>query len=208
MILETVQIGHMQVNCYILAQARGRPAIIIDPGADEEKIRGILSKFELVPGVVVNTHGHYDHIGCDDAFGVPIYAHTKERPLLANPELNLSGLFGIPVSVSGTIKTVEENDIIALDGIELKVLHIPGHTPGGVALLMLKPEQNMLFSGDNLFYRGIGRTDFPGADHEELVRNIKNKLLVLPPETYVLPGHGATTRIGEEKERNVFLREA
>lgn len=206
MILEIVVIGHMQVNCYVLARAPEAQAVIIDPGADEGKIRAVLQRFSLVPALIVNTHGHYDHIGSDDAFEVPVYVHKKEKPLLLDPEKNLSALFDSPVTVASRIKTVEEGDVIAVDGIELKVLHTPGHTPGGICLVMLAPEEHIVFTGDTLFFRGIGRTDFPYGDEEALVKNIREKLLSLPGETHVLPGHGSSTTIGQEAERNAFLR--
>ncbi|MCG8430592.1 MAG: MBL fold metallo-hydrolase, partial [Candidatus Omnitrophica bacterium] len=118
-----------------------------------------------------------------------------------------SEIFDAAMVVEARVKTVEDGDIISLDGVELKVLHIPGHSPGGMALYLQNPQDKILFSGDNLFFRGIGRTDFDGGDHELLVESIKKKILTLPPDTLVLPGHGARTTVGEEKDRNPFLQE-
>lgn len=205
MILETVCVGPMQVNCYLLACGIGAEVIIIDPGEDKDKIGRVLNKHRLSPGLIINTHGHYDHIGCDDSFGAPVYIHGSDLKLLQDARLNLSGVFGVPYQVKSGIKTFKDKEIIGLDGIELEVLHIPGHTPGGAALLMKKPQDNILFSGDTLFCHGIGRSDLPGGDEGLLIRYIKEKLLSLPEETIVYPGHGSSTTIGEEKRNNPFL---
>jgi glyoxylase-like metal-dependent hydrolase (beta-lactamase superfamily II) len=194
----------MEVNCYILAQDTNSKAIIIDPGDEEEKIRQVLDKYKLKPAFVINTHGHYDHIGCDDKFDVPIYIHSKELPLLKEPQLNLSGLFAIPYQVKSEVKTLNEEDIVKLDDIELKILHLPGHTPGGIALLMQKPTDKIVFTGDSLFFQGIGRSDLDYGDESLLIKSIKEKLFKLADDTVVYPGHGPTTTIGMEKKNNPF----
>ncbi len=206
MILENVRVGELDVNCYILADHVGAKAIIIDPGADEEKIRAVLAKHQLNPGLVINTHGHYDHIGCDDKFGVKIYAHRQEVAILKSAGLNFSSfLSGISFSVKSDVQAVDDKETINFEGLELEVIHVPGHSPGAVALLLKKPKKNILFSGDSLFCQSIGRTDFAGASHELLVKSIKERLFVLPEDTVVYPGHGPATTIGEEKSSNPFL---
>lgn len=201
MIFETVCVGQMQVNCYILAYCPDAPAIIIDPGDDESKIRKVFNKHNLKPGLVINTHGHIDHIGCDDKFGVSVFVHKQDLALLKSSELNLSGFLASPFSVTRSeIITVDDKENIELFQIELQVIHVPGHTPGGIALLMKKPKDKILFTGDTLFYRGVGRTDFPGADGELLLKSIKEKLFILPDDTVIYPGHGPTSTIGEEKK--------
>ena len=205
MILETICVSPMQVNCYLLAEGDNSYAIIIDPGEEEAKIRKVLARHKLKPGLVMNTHGHIDHIGCDDKFGVPIYIHKDDAALLQNPELNLSSFLAFPFSVKANIRTLEDNENIVLGGLQLKAIHIPGHTPGGIALLLEKPRGKILFSGDSLFCEGIGRTDFPGASSELLVKSIKEKLLVLSEDTLVYPGHGPSSTIGHEKKHNPFL---
>lgn len=205
MILETVCVGQMQVNCYVLASKENSSAIIIDPGSQEQKIRLALGKYKLKPAFIVNTHGHYDHIGCDDNFGVPVYVHREDAPLLENPELNLSSLFALAYSVKSRIKMLEDNEIIELDQLQLEVIHTPGHTPGGICLLMKKPKNNILFTGDTLFYRGVGRTDFSGGSDTSLLKSIKYKLFNLSDDTVIYPGHGTCSTIGEEKENNQFL---
>jgi glyoxylase-like metal-dependent hydrolase (beta-lactamase superfamily II) len=206
MILETVVVGPMQVNCYILAAGEDSEAIIIDPGAEEHKIRRILERYALSPVFVLNTHGHYDHIGCDDKFSLPVYVHRKDALLLREPQMNLSSLFALPYRVTSPILLLEDNAIVSCQGLELRVLHVPGHTPGGVAFYLIKPKRHIVFSGDSLFCQGIGRTDFPGADEALLVRGIKERLLSLSDDTIVYPGHGQPSTIGEEKASNPFLR--
>jgi len=205
MIIDSVCVGAFQVNCYILGEDINSDAIIIDPGDEEDKIRQLLKKYKLKPAFIINTHAHIDHIGCDDRFGVPVYAHKKEIELLRNPGLNLSVLMGMPQSVKSKIITVEEGDIISLGQIQLEVLHIPGHTPGGIALLMKKPKEDIVFTGDSLFFQGIGRTDFPYGDEKLLVKSIKEKLFRLPLDTLVYPGHGPSSTIGKEKSGNPFI---
>lgn len=205
MILEVISVGPMQANCYILAETDNAGAIIIDPGDQERKIRKILEKYALSPALIINTHGHYDHIGCDNNFGVPIYIHRLDLEFLKDPGLNLSGFFSVPYSVSAEIKAVEEKDLISLGKISLEVIHVPGHTPGGISLLMRSPTNKVLFTGDSLFRGSIGRSDFEGGNEEALIRTIKEKLLTLSDDTVVYPGHGEPSTIKEEKENNPFL---
>jgi len=205
-ILETICVGPFQVNCYVLAAADNSQAIIIDPGSDAAKIRRALKKHRLEPGLIINTHGHCDHIGADDEFGVPIYVHRADAALLRDPKLNLSPLIILAAySVKSEVKSLEEKDKIELGRVQLEVIHTPGHTPGGICLLMRRPQDNILFSGDTLFYQGVGRTDFAGADGQQLIKSIKEKLLKLPDGTIVYPGHGPSSTIGEEKKNNPFL---
>ncbi|MCM8795840.1 MAG: MBL fold metallo-hydrolase [Candidatus Omnitrophica bacterium] len=205
MIFKSIPVGFFEVNCYILAIKENSPAIIIDPGDEKEKIKIVLDKFQLKPALIINTHGHIDHIGCDEAFGVEIYIHKEDVPLLKNSRLNLSQMLGAPFSVKGRIHSLEDKENIKAGEIELQVIHVPGHTPGGIALLMRKPKNNLLFTGDTLFCLGIGRTDFPGADETLLIKSIKERLLILPDDTVIYPGHGPSSTIGKEKKDNPFL---
>jgi len=205
MILERVCVGPMQVNCYILADKVGGEAIIIDPGAQTRLIQKVLDKHKFKPAFVVNTHGHYDHIGSDDAFGVPVYIHSADAACLKEPKLNLSFFFGVPSEVKSEVRILEEDQILKLEGIELKVLHLPGHTAGGIGLLLQEPDEHMVFTGDSLFYLSIGRTDLAGGSESLLLKVIKEKLLNLPDDTKVYPGHGPSSTIGEEKKNNPFL---
>jgi len=205
MILETVSVGAMQVNCYILASGHSSQAIIIDPGDEEHKIKKALSQHRLRPAFIVNTHGHIDHIGCDDKFAVAVYIHRQDKVLLDNPALNLSVFFASPFRVTSPVNILEDRNSLKLEDIELEVIHLPGHTPGGIALLLKKPRQDILFTGDSLFCQSIGRTDFPGADGQLLLKSIKERLLDLGDNIMIYPGHGTTSTLGEEKKNNPFL---
>jgi len=207
MILETVCVGPFQVNCYILAASQNCRAIIIDPGDEELKIKKALERYKLNPAFIINTHGHIDHIGSDDKFQVPIYIHQSDLALLKDPKLNLSSLLTAPFSLKSEIKTLEDKEIIELDGLQLETLHSPGHTPGGICLLLKKPKNKILFSGDTLFCQGIGRTDFPGASLDTLIKSIKERLFTLSDDTLILPGHGPSSTIGKEKASNPILQE-
>ncbi|MDD4980390.1 MAG: MBL fold metallo-hydrolase [Candidatus Omnitrophica bacterium] len=205
MILETLCLGPMEVNCYILAPAPDSRAIIIDPGFEKEKIERVLKKYNLQAEFIINTHGHFDHIGCDGEFGIPVYIHRQDAALLKDPKRNLSAFFMSSFSLKSEIRILEDKQKLELGQMQLEVIHTPGHTPGGIALLMKKPEEKILFTGDTLFCGGIGRTDFPGADENLLIRSIKEKLLKLSDDTVIYPGHGASSTIGEEKKNNPFL---
>ncbi len=204
MILETVNVGPLQVNCYILACQPGAEAMIIDPGDQARKIKTVLDKHKLRAAMVVNTHGHYDHIGCDDEFGVTVYVHKKDLPMLTDASRNLSANFSLAYKVKSEIKTLEDREIIKLDCLELEVLYLPGHTPGGIGLLMKKPQNNIVFTGDTLFNRGVGRWDLPGGSQQLLEKAIQEKLFILPADTLVYPGHGPATTIEAEKNNQLF----
>ncbi len=205
MILESVCVGPMQVNCYILASEESASAIIIDPGDEERKIKRILDKHKLRPAFIINTHGHYDHIGADDEFGVSVYIHSQDLALLKDPQLNLSAFFTLPYSGKFKIMALEDNGTVKLQDIQLKVIHIPGHTPGGIALQMIKPADKIVFTGDSLFCQGIGRSDLAGGDEFLLIKSIKEKLLTLPDDTVIYPGHGPSSTIGKEKRNNPYF---
>ncbi|MBU1124395.1 MAG: MBL fold metallo-hydrolase [Candidatus Omnitrophica bacterium] len=205
MILETLVVGPLEVNCYILASQENSGALLIDPGEAAPQIRRMLDAHGLTPTMVINTHGHYDHIGCDDVFGVSVVIHSADSRMLKDPRGNLSALFSLPYQVNAAIREVKEGDRITLEDIQLEVLHIPGHTPGGMALVMRSPRTDIVFTGDSLFCQGIGRTDLEGSSHAQLVDAITQKLLTLPDETVVYPGHGPASTIGSEKKHNPFF---
>jgi len=204
MILKSVSVGSMQVNCYILACAENSDALIIDPGDQERKIKAVLTQYKLRPVLVINTHGHYDHIGCDDKFGVPVYVHAADQNMLKDPGLNLSASYSESCRVNSEIRALKDKQLIKLDCIELEVIHTPGHTPGGIALLMKKPQDDILFTGDTLFCQGVGRSDLPGGDQKMLERSLRQRLFVLPDNLIIYPGHGPASTIGEEKVNNSF----
>ncbi len=205
MILERIVVGPFQTNCYLLAREPGAPGVLIDPGDQKHRIQAALQKEQITPVAVMLTHGHIDHIGCADAFGVPVLVHSADQEMLHDPRLNLSALFSGGRRVSVPVEPLADGAEIQKAHFCFTVIHTPGHTPGGVCFFTQSPEGPLLFSGDTLFYRSIGRSDFPGADGPQLVRAIRQRLLVLPPQTRVLPGHGPETSIAQEAAQNPFL---
>lgn len=200
MILETVVVGAYQVNCYILAEKEGSQAIIIDPGEDYDRIKKVIDKYKLIPKIIINTHGHIDHIGANDKFGLPVYIHKDDADCISDSKRNMSAFLGSPASFNSKIKTLNDKDRIELGKISLEVIHTPGHTPGSVCLKF----DDTVFTGDTLFYEGIGRTDFPYSDSEKMAQSIK-KLMDLPDKIKILPGHGQASSIGGERKTNHFI---
>lgn len=196
-------------NCSLIICEDTKKAAIVDPGGNAERILAMVKKHDVTVDKVLLTHGHLDHVGATEiiakALNVPIIGPEKEDLFWLEQLEAQSQRFGFPPHTSFTPTAwLEENEIVEVGNIKLKVLHIPGHTPGHVALLDEKSHQ--IIVGDILFNGGIGRSDFPRGDQFQLVSGIKNKLLTLAPETIVYPGHGPTTTIGREKVSNPFLR--
>ena len=157
---------------------------------------------------IINTHGHIDHIGANraikDATGAKVLIHKNDAKMLTNAVSNFSFMMGRQVTSPPAEQFIDEGDIIKIGNtVELKVIHTPGHSPGGICLMT----DNIIFSGDTLFYGSIGRTDFPGGSYRDLISNIKNKLLCYDDDVVVYPGHGPATTIGFERKRNPFLRD-
>lgn len=200
--IDTLIVGQMQVNCYILSSKTTKNAILLDPGDEYPRIKAYIDKHKLKPKFIMHTHGHIDHIQADNEFALPVYVHSLDSELLRNPDKNLSSFLSLPFKVKLDLKTVEDLAEIKLDDLVLQVIHTPGHTPGGICL----KSAQVVFTGDTLFAGGIGRTDFPGASYEQLIKSIRDKLLVLPDETVIYPGHGPCSTIGEEKRSNPYAR--
>ncbi len=206
MLIERIVVGELDSNCYVVAAHSGGKAAVIDPGADIQVIKRQLEKNKLSAECVINTHGHIDHIGCDNEFGLPVYVHMLDRAFLLKPELNMSAALGSPFSVTAEIRELEDNQVITAGEVEMRVIHLPGHTPGGIALLCEDEGRKVLLSGDSLFRGTIGRSDLPCGDGDALLESLRERILTLPEDTPVYPGHGESTTIGEEKRKNPFLR--
>ncbi len=205
MVLTRLVVGPLQVNCFILADEKTKDAVVIDPGDDAADILKVIREKGLKVRYIVNTHGHFDHIGANkavkDATGAEILIHEADAPVLASAPRQ-SAMFGMdPVSSPPADRYVKQGDVISAGEVSLKVLETPGHTPGGISLL----EQGIVFTGDALFAGSIGRTDFPGGDLLTLLRGIKTNLMTLPDDTRVFSGHGPASTIGEERQENPFL---
>ncbi|MFH0781093.1 MAG: MBL fold metallo-hydrolase [Pseudomonadota bacterium] len=208
MIIKQLLVGSMAVCCYIVACEKTGKAAVVDPGGDEKKILAEIKSKGYVVDYIIATHGHPDHVcgnrKIQEATGAKIVMHRLDSLFFNQLEVqNYFSMLGMEPSPP-TDREVEEGDIIDIGSTSLKVLHTPGHTPGGMCLYNA-PD---LITGDTLFVGGLGRTDFPGGSHEELLQSIRTKLLVLPPETVVWPGHGYggnRSTIGEEKQSNFYL---
>lgn len=201
MLIEKIVVGEMQANCYVLAETKNSASIIIDPGADYEDIKAILDQNKLKPKLIINTHGHIDHIGENDKFKLPIFIHKLDSEFLTDPAKSLSVFFGNSKTSLEPYRQLEDAEIVELESLKLEVIHTPGHTPGSICLKI----DSVVFTGDTLFFEGIGRTDFPQGDEKRLIKSIREKLFVLPDEMIIYPGHGPSSTIGHEKNNNPFL---
>jgi len=207
MLLMRLVVGPLQVNCFILADEKTREAVVIDPGDDAQDILLIIKEKGLKVLYIVNTHGHFDHIGANkaikEATGAEILIHEGDSAVLASAP-SQSAMFGMKsVSSPSADRFVKHGDVIRAGEVSLRVLHTPGHSPGGICLL----EEGIVFTGDALFAGSIGRTDFPGGDLATLLRSIKTNLLTLPDDTKVFSGHGPASTIGDERRENPFLND-
>jgi len=199
-------LGIYQANCYILYDKNTKEAAVIDPGGDFEVIKSFVEDSGLKVKYIILTHGHGDHIGAlmelKEYTGAEVCIHGEDNPMLRSSRMNLTALMGYnPVEMSAD-RLLEDGEILRLEGMELEIIHTPGHSRGGICIYC----DGSLFSGDTLFACSIGRTDLPGGSNDELIESIKNKLLVLPDDTAVYPGHGPPSTISIEKKRNPFLR--
>lgn len=206
--VEFMVVGPVSTNCYFLINDELKEAVIVDPGDYADKIKDYIAKEAVKPVAILLTHGHFDHMMAADAlrkeYEIPVYACEKERTLLNDASLNLArGFIRSNYTLDADIYC-KEGDVLSLAGCDIKVLETPGHTPGGCCYYIAS--ENILFSGDTLFCRSIGRTDFEGGSYAEICKSIKEKLFVLPVETICYCGHGEGTRIGYEKERNPYVR--
>ena len=216
MIIERFVVGPVETNCYLVACPETREAVVIDPGGGAEEIASRAKALSLSVHWIVNTHGHADHIGANtkmkDAFpSAELAIHEADKPCLDRPDLNLSAAFGIPLTSPAADVLLHDGDEVAVGAMRFEVIHVPGHTPGGIALYAEAGDQDgnrahpVLFCGDALFAGSIGRTDLPGGSHTQLIRAVRDRLLTLPAETTVYPGHGEPTTIEREAKFNPFL---
>jgi glyoxylase-like metal-dependent hydrolase (beta-lactamase superfamily II) len=205
-IIEKLTVGPIMANCFVIGCEETREGAVIDPGAEARRIMDVVNTAGLKVTRIINTHGHFDHVGANREIKATTEAeliiHPLDAPMLAQLD-QMAGAFGMSVENSPPPdRTVEEGDRIQVGNLTLAVLHTPGHTPGGISLHI----DGHVFVGDTLFQGSIGRTDFPGGDYDTIIRSIREKLFPLGDQVVVYTGHGPETGIGQEKKFNPFAR--
>ena len=208
MIHEILQVGMLQCNCSIFGDEQSREALVVDPGDDVADVLRVLKRHGLRVKAIVITHAHIDHIGgaqkLKQATGAAVYMNPNDAELQRMLAVQAQWL-GMPTPEAVDIDTAaKDGDLLVVGATEFHVLHTPGHTRGSISLWI--PTEGKLVAGDTLFRDSIGRTDLPGGDGRQILQSIHDKLMALPEETAVFPGHGEETTIGREKEFNYFLQ--
>jgi len=206
LIIKSLAVGPIQANCFIVGCETTLAGAVIDPGDDADRILAVVKKANLRIEHIINTHGHFDHVGGNrrlkDATGAALMIHSLDAPMLAQLD-RMAGAFGLNAENSpAPDRILEDGDTIEVGDLRLDVLHTPGHTPGGISL----HADGCVFVGDTLFQGSIGRTDFPGGNFDTLIASIRRKLFALDDQTTVYTGHGPETTIGAEKRYNPFAR--
>ena len=198
--IRSVLVSECYTNCYLCMNTETNEGFIVDPGDDELKISANISHIEMKPVAILLTHGHFDHIGAVEKlkkrYNIPVYVSEVEDRLLLDNRANLSAMFGEPTMVCAD-KFLRDGERFSIAGFDIKFILTPGHTPGSGCYYI--EEEKVLFSGDTLFHASRGRTDFPGGSEAAIINSIKEKLLKLPGDTDVYPGHMDTTKIDNEK---------
>jgi len=216
MVRETFSVGMLQCNCTVLGCKQTRRALVIDPGDEAVRILEVLRRHSLTAEAILLTHGHLDHI-CGtkevaEATGAPVMLHPDDQPLYDDMEAQ-AHMCGVPTPALAPIdKHLKDGEEITIGTLRGKIIHTPGHSPGSICLSLpaideagvAAPSQH-LYVGDTIFYQGIGRTDLWGGSMDQLLRSIRERILTLPDETFVIPGHGPATTVGQERTSNPFL---
>jgi hydroxyacylglutathione hydrolase len=207
MIHEILPVGPLACNCSIIGDETTREAMVIDPGDDIEDVLALVRKHNLQVKQIVITHAHIDHVGgamkLREATGAPILLNQNDYALLKMLDVQAAW---IGMTSPGAVKidhSLGQADTVRAGPLTAEVIHTPGHTEGSVCLYF--PLQKKLIAGDTLFAGSIGRTDLPGGSFKKIIQSLREKVLALPDETVVVPGHGPLTTIGEERESNPFL---
>ena len=204
--IKSMTLGMVATNCYLIINKENKEALLVDPADNALRISNVIEENGCTLKAILLTHGHFDHIMAlnelKKRYNVPVYAHEEEEDVLKQSSLNMSGMIGQIYTTQADIY-VKDGEHLKLAGLDIIVLHTPGHTKGGVCYYL--PEEKVLMSGDTLFHCSIGRTDFPTGSMSQLVRSVKEQLFVLPDDVQVYPGHDSVTSIGYEKQYNPFF---
>jgi len=204
-IIKDLAVGPIMANCYILGCEETKSAAVIDPGDDADRILMVLAESGLTVTSIINTHGHFDHVSANkrmkEVTGAELLIHPLDAPMLSQLSATASAWGLTSENSPPPDRTIEDGDEVQVGSIVLKVIHTPGHTPGGISL----HADGAVFVGDTLFAGSIGRTDFPGGDFGVLKASIQKKLFVLDDDVTVYPGHMGLTTIGQEKRTNPFV---
>jgi len=204
--IKIMEVGALGTNCYLVYCGDTKEGIVIDPGGDGDQIISAIQKIKMNVKFIVNTHGHHDHIGANkkvkEYTKKDLLIHKKDSEMLTSSRRNFSILSGEESNGPAADGFLDEGDLVEFGECSLKVISLPGHTPGGIGLYSEK--DGILFSGDTLFYGSIGRTDLPGSDYQEMTKSLA-RLMELPDATVVFPGHGPDTTIATEKQINPFI---
>jgi len=208
MVHEILPVGMLQCNCSIFGDEKSREALVVDPGDDIARVLEVVKRHGLTVKAIVITHAHIDHIGgaqkLKRATGAPVYMNPDDAELQEMLEVQAGWLGMRPPEQVEIDAPAKDGDKLVVGATEFHVLHTPGHTQGSISLWI--PSEGKLVAGDTLFRDSIGRTDLPGGDGRQILRSIRDKLLPLPDDTLVIPGHGDNTTIGREKQFNYFLQ--
>ena len=207
MIFDVIVVGPLGVNCFIMGCEETKQGVVVDPGGDTDKILTRIQEHGLKVAAVINTHGHFDHVGGNrqmiEMTGAPLWIHAADAPMLGRVA-QVSSMYGLAGENSPDADHfLTDGMLIPFGNHFVKVIHTPGHTPGGCCLY-LEPQQTII-TGDTLFADSVGRTDLPGGSYEQLVTSIRTRLFVLPDQVVAWPGHGPSTTIGHEKHHNPYL---
>jgi len=203
----TKVLGSVSTNCYFIINVSTNETIIIDPADNPMAIESVISENGLIPKAILLTHGHFDHILAANPimkkFNIPLIACDQEKNIIENSSLNLSSSFGALVELKAD-EYVHDRAILDIAGFSIRVIHTPGHTEGSACYYFL--DEDVLISGDTLFRESVGRSDFPTGSSSQIIRSVKEKLMILPEKTIVYPGHGESTTIEYEKKYNPFCQ--
>lgn len=206
--IKQLVVGAIEANCYLIIDQDSRACMIVDPGEEADKIKGSISDLNVNPLAILLTHTHYDHIGAlediRNHYKIPVYVGEEEQSWLGDPYYNLSSKSGHPFTCKPAEYTFDTDEWLEIESFKFKVVHTPGHSPGGVSFIF--PDDRFVITGDALFAGSVGRTDLPGSEPEKQKPAIRQQLFTLPEDYVIFPGHRGSSTIGHEIKTNPFFQ--